>query len=341
MKNTFKDKKILITGGTGSIGQEIIRGILKYNPSVVRILDIDETKQFELQQEYKEHNNVRFLLGNVRDKERLSRAVEDIDIIFHTAALKHVLACEYNPFEAVKTNVIGTQNLIDVAMDEEVDRVIFTSSDKAVNPCNVMGTTKLLAERLITSANYYKGAIKTVFFSVRFGNVIGSRGSVIPLFKKQIQSGGPVTVTDPNMTRFIMSMSKAINLLFKATEIAQGGEIFIFKMPIVKILDLAEVMIEELAPEYGCDVKDIKIKTIGNKPGEKMYEELMMEEEAIRSWETNGMFVVLPEMKELSHINPSIYPSATPSKLRSYISKDVKPLTKDEIRVILHQEDLL
>jgi FlaA1/EpsC-like NDP-sugar epimerase len=183
MKALFKGKKILITGGTGSIGQEIVREILKYEPEVVRILDVDETKQFELQQEYGNLENVRFLLGDIRDKERLSRAIEDIDIVFHTAALKHVLACEYNPFEAVKTNVIGMQNLIEVAMDEEVEKVIFTSSDKAVNPTNVLGASKLLAERLITSANYYKGVRDTIFSSVRFCNVLGSRGSFIPLFK--------------------------------------------------------------------------------------------------------------------------------------------------------------
>jgi len=225
--NTFKNKKILVTGGTGSIGQEIMREILRYEPEVVRILDVDETKQFELEQEYGNRENVRFLLGDIRDKERLYRAIEDIDIVFHTAALKHVLACEYNPFEGVKTNVIGIQNLISVCIDEEVEKVIFTSSDKAVNPTNVMGATKLLAERLMTSANYYKGTRRTIFSSVRFGNVLGSRGSVIPLFKKQIEAGGPVTLTNKEMTRFIMPMRDAINLLFKATELAQGGEIFI------------------------------------------------------------------------------------------------------------------
>lgn len=155
--NLFKNKRILITGGTGSIGQEIMREILKYEPTTVRILDVDETKQFELQQEYGDTANLRFLLGDIRDKERLYRAIEDIDVVFHTAALKHVLACEYNPFEAVKTNAIGIQNLIDAAMAGEVEKVIFTSSDKAANPTNVMGATKLLAERLISSANYYKG----------------------------------------------------------------------------------------------------------------------------------------------------------------------------------------
>jgi len=337
----FKNKKILITGGTGSIGQEIVREVLKHEPAVVRILDIDETKQFELQQEYEDYENIRFLLGDIRDKERLYRAIEDIDIVFHTAALKHVQACEYNPFEAVKTNVIGTQNLIDVAIDEEVEKVIFTSSDKAVNPTNVMGATKLLAERLITSANYYKGARKTVFSSVRFGNVLGSRGSVIPLFKNQIEKGGPVTITNKEMTRFIMPLRDAINLLFKATELAQGGEIFIFKMEALRITDLAEVMIEELAQNYGHSQDNIKMEIIGNKPGEKLYEELMTEDEARRALESKDMFIVLPEMKELSHIDLSLYSSTTQAKIRAYTSKDEKHLAKEEIKEILYQENLI
>jgi FlaA1/EpsC-like NDP-sugar epimerase len=343
MKNVFKNKKILITGGTGSIGLEIIRGLLKYEPMVVRILDVDETKQFEIQQEYEGYDNVRFLLGDVRDKERLRRAVEDIDIIFHTAALKHVLACEYNPFEAVKTNVIGIQNLIDVAMDEEVEKVIFTSSDKAVNPTNVMGATKLLAERLITSANYYKGTRKTIFSSVRFGNVLGSRGSVIPLFKKQIVNGGPVTITNKEMTRFIMPMQEAINLLFKATELAQGGEIFVFKMKAIKIRDLAEVMIEELAPNFGYSPNKVKMEIIGNKPGEKLYEELMTEDEARRASESEDLFILFPEMEELSYIDKSSYPSTSQAEIKAYTSKDEKHLnlTKEEIKEMLYQENLI
>jgi len=338
----FEGQKILITGGTGSIGQEILREILKYEPAAVRIMDVDETKQFELQQEYEDYEkNIRYLLGDVRDKERLLRALEDIDIVFHTAALKHVLACEYNPFEAVKTNVIGIQNLIDVAMDEEVEKVIFTSSDKAVNPTNVMGATKLLAERLITSANYYKGARKTIFSSVRFGNVLGSRGSIIPLFKKQIERGGPVTITNNKMTRFIMPMQDAINLLFKATELAQGGDVFVFKMKAIKITDLAEVMIEELAQKYEYSPNGIKMEMIGNKPGEKLYEELMTEDEARRALESEDMFIVLPEMKELTHTDKSFYSSTSHAEIKAYTSKDEKYLTKEEIREILYQENLI
>ena len=338
----MKNKKVLITGGTGSIGQEIVQEILKYEPKVVRILDVDETKQFELQQEYEDHENVRFLLGDIRDKERLSRAIEDIDIIFHTAALKHVLACEYNPFEAIKTNVIGIQNLIDVAMDEEVEKVLFTSSDKAVNPTNVMGATKLLAERLITSANYYRGARKTIFSSVRFGNVLGSRGSIIPLFKKQIEHGGPITITNNEMTRFIMPMREAIDLLFKATGLVQRGEIFVFKMKALKITDLAEVMIDELAQNCGYSPNEIKLKIIGTKPGEKLYEELMTEDEAGRALESEDMFILFPEMKELSHIDKSSYPSVSEiAEVKAYTSKDVKHLSREEIKGILYQENLL
>ena len=342
MKNLFKNKKILITGGTGSIGQEILREILKREPAVVRILDVDETKQFELQQEYEGYENIRFLLGDIRDKDRLYRAIEGVDIVFHTAALKHVLACEYNPFEAVKTNVIGIQNLIDVVMDEEVEKVIFTSSDKAVNPTNVMGATKLLAERLITSANYYKGARKTIFSSVRFGNVLGSRGSIIPLFKKQIEHGGYVTITNNEMTRFIMPMREAIDLLFKATGFAQRGEIFVFKMKALKITDLAEVMIEELAQNCGYSPNEIKLKLIGTKPGEKLYEELMTEDEARRALESEDMFILFPEMKELSHIDKSSYPSVSEiAEVKAYTSKDVKHLTREEIKEILYQENLI
>lgn len=343
MRNLFKNKKILITGGTGSIGQEMLFEVLKYEPAVVRILDIDETKQFELQQEYEDLENVRFLLGDIRDIDRLRRALKDIDIIFHTAAYKHVLSSEYNPFEAIKTNVIGVQNVIEAAIDNAVEKVIFTSSDKAVNPTNVMGATKLLGERLITSANYYRGAASdTLFSSVRFGNVLGSRGSVLPLFKNQIQRGGPVTITNKEMTRFVMSASQTINLLFKVIEIAQGGEIFIFKMPVIRITDLAKVMIEKLAQKYGYNADDIAIKIVGNKPGEKMYEELMTVDESARSLETQEMFIVLPAIEEELHdIKLSSYLKAQQSELRSYRSDEMEPLSKKEIRDLLYKENLL
>ena len=331
MKSIFKDKNILITGGTGSIGQEIMREVLKHEPTTVRILDLDETKQFELQEEYGDLENIRFLLGDVRDKERLYRALKDIDIVFHTAALKHVLSCEYNPFEAVKTNVLGIQNLIEAAMDEGVEKVIFTSSDKAVNPTNVMGATKLLAERLIIAGNYYKGRRRTKFSSVRFGNVLGSRGSVVPLFKKQIENGGPVTITNEAMTRFIMPMKDAVKLLFKAAELTKGAEIFVLKMKTIRITDLADVMIDELA------LNEIKIEIIGNKEGEKLYEELMTEEEAKRALEIEDMFIVLPS--HLNSLSPSV--SDLKAEVKAYTSKEAKHLTKKEIKKLLYKENLI
>jgi len=177
MRDLIRDKKILITGGTGTLGKALLNEILKYDPKVVRIFSRDEAKQFDLQFELSGYKNTRYLLGDVRDKERLMRAMEEIDIVFHTAALKHVPSCEYNPFEGVKTNIIGTQNVIDAALYNRVNKVIYTSSDKAISPTNTMGATKLVAERLVSAADYYKGSAKTVFCAVRFGNVMGSRGS--------------------------------------------------------------------------------------------------------------------------------------------------------------------
>ena len=343
MKYTFlQNKNILITGGTGSLGHELVREVLKHDPKVVRVFDVDETEQFEFHHELKEHEDtVRFLLGDVRDRERLIHAAEDIDIIFHTAALKHVMACEYNPFEAVKTNILGIQNVIDAAIANNVDKIIFTSSDKAVNPSNTMGATKLLAERLMTAANYYKGKRNCTFSSVRFGNVMGSRGSVIPLFRQQIKSGGPLTITDMDMSRFMMSMSQAVELVFRSAELAQGGEVFIFKMPTVNIMDLADVLVEELAPQYGHETKNIDVNIIGTIPGEKMYEELMTEDEATRSLEREDMFIIAPLIMDvLSKYDGSAY-DAIPIQSKDYVSKDVVPLTKDEIRAILKSDGII
>ena len=339
----FSKKKILVTGGTGSLGKELVRHLLMDTDSeIVRIYDVDETDQFELQQELKDHGHAcRYFLGDVRDKERLNRAAEEVDIIFHTAALKHVMACEYNPFEAIKTNVLGMQNVIDVSINNNVKKIIFTSSDKAVNPSNTMGATKLLAERLVTSANCYKGPRDCVFSSVRFGNVMGSRGSVIPLFMRQIKYGGPITITDPTMTRFMMSMSQAVELVFRSAEMAVGGEVFIFKMPTVNILDLAEVLIEELAPKYNHNPDDIAIDIIGPKPGEKMYEELMTEDEANRSLERDDMYIILPVIREgLPDFDESMY-DASSVHSNDYISKFAIPISKKEIKAILLKDNII
>lgn len=335
MENIFKGKKILVTGGTGSIGSEIVRRVLKYDPEVVRILSRDETKQFELKQELGDLKNIRYLIGDIRDKERLVRAFEDIDVIFHAAAMKHVPACEYNPFEAVKTNVIGTQNVIDAALENDVERVIAISTDKAASPVNTMGATKLLAEKLLIDTYFFAWHRKTVFSCVRFGNVMGSRGSVMPLFERQIRNGGPLTVTDLEMTRFIMTIPRAVELVFKATEIARGGEIFIFKMPVIKLGDLADVMIEQYAPKYGYRPESIKMEIIGIRDGEKKYEHLLNEEESRSAYETADMFIVAPPKWE----NTRPYEGAVKIQQKSYRSDNQKVMSKEEIRNFIEESN--
>lgn len=290
----YTNKKVLITGGTGTIGQYLVKRILQDEPAVVRVFSRDEYKQFEMQQELSGYKNVRYLIGDVRDYERLVRAMEDIDYVFHLAAMKHVPACEYNPFEAVQTNVIGTQNVIQAAINAKVKRVLFTSSDKAVSPTNTYGSTKLMGERLISAAEYQKGPKSTVFASVRFGNVMGSRGSVIPLFKNQILKDQRITVTNKEMLRYMMTPAQAIELLLKANELAYGGEVFVLKMPVIELQDLADVMIEEISQKYGV-ANPVEVVEIGLRPGEKMFEELMSEDEAHKALEMEDMFVLQPD----------------------------------------------
>lgn len=335
-ESIFKNKKILVTGGTGYIGSEIVRSLLKFKPNVVRILSNDEDATFRMMQELSKYDNVRYLIGDIRDRKRLVLAMEDIDIVYHAAALKHVPLCEYNPFEAIKTNVLGTQNVIETALTQRVDRVINISTDKAVNPANTMGATKLLAEKLIINANQYKGNKPTIFSSVRFGNVSFSRGSVIPLFKEQIQQKKPITITNPEMTRFIMSVSDTIELVFKATLITKGGEVFILKMPVLKLADLIDIIIETYADKYHYKKETITKRIIGLRPGEKMYEELMTESESAAAFETDDMLIVPPQL-EIPNIsyNVSDYPNAHQCIINRYSSRDFKPISKDEIKKLL------
>lgn len=331
--SSFKGKSILITGGCGSIGTELANRLVK-EAKVIRIFDNNENGLFNAQQRYKDYKNVRFLLGDIRDKERLDLAMENIDVVFHLAALKHVWACEYNPFEAAKTNISGLQNTVDCAMKHNVEKFIFTSSDKAANPSNIMGTTKLAGEKLVTAANYYKGNRKTIFSSIRFGNVMGSSGSVIPLFREQIKNGGPVTLTDPKMTRFVISMEQAINLVLEAADMAKGGEVFILKMESINVKDLADAMIEELGKGK------IQTKIEGTKPGEKLYEELFTEEEATRALEAEDMFVILPQITELAGIRSS-YQNLKPAKIKPYTSRDAELLQKSNIINFLRKGGLI
>jgi len=330
---TLKNKKILITGGTGSIGSEIVRQVLKQNPAVIRILSRDDTKQFELEQELGPLPNVRFFIGDVRNKSKVIRAAENIDIIFHAAAMKHVPACERNPYESVLTNVHGTQNVIEAALSSEVEKVIFISTDKAANASNTMGVTKLLAEKLMVNANLCKGPRKTIFSCTRFGNVLNSRGSVVPLFEKQIRSGGPLTITIPEMTRFVMTIPQAVNLVLKAEHIAKGGEVFIFKMPVIKIIDLVQAM-DELLTLTATTPR----KIIGAREGEMLHESLMNKYECQHLFETDDMFIFLTR-EIMSQYHKNNYPGVgTKIESREYSSEYVIPLSVKEIKEVLTKD---
>lgn len=241
----------------------------------------------------REHNRtIRYLIGDVRDLPRLSRAMEDIDYVFHLAAMKHVPSCEYNPFEAVQTNIVGTQNVIQAALQMGVSKVLCTSTDKAVSPTNTYGATKLTAEKLISAGDYQKGPKDTVFATVRFGNVMGSRGSVIPLFTEQILRHRSISLTHREMLRYMMTPSQAIDLLLKANERSRGGEVYILKMPVIRLIDLAEVIIEEVCGKYNIDPSAIRIDEIGLRAGEKMVEELMTDVEALEAEELPEMYIL-------------------------------------------------
>lgn len=292
VKEAFRNRIILITGGTGSIGSEIVHQLIKCEPKQIRIYSRDESKHFFLEKElekYKSPIDIRFFIGDIRDKERLNRAFSRVDIVFHAAALKHVPYCEYNPFEAIKTNIYGTQNLIDVAIDHDIEKLIAISTDKAVYPNTVMGITKLMMERMIIASKPYIGVARTKLCVVRFGNVLNSRGSVVPLWIDQIKNGGPVTVTDKKMKRFFMSIPEAVELVFYAGSIMLGEEIFALKMTEKNIYQLARETIKN-----NSRGKKIKIKIVGSREREKLVEKIYTGEEKELMIDIGKFYVILP-----------------------------------------------
>lgn len=340
--NSWTDKRILITGTCGTVGRELLHQIALQQPHEIIGIDNNESDLFFLAETYRNNPRVRFRISDIRNKTTLTNIAEGIDIIVHAAAFKHVILCEESPQDAVQTNILGTQNVIQAAQLNHVERVIFTSSDKAVNPTNVMGTSKLMGERLMTASNAHRRDERPVFASTRFGNVLGSRGSVIPLFKKQIANGGPVTLTDPSMTRFIMTLEESARLVMESVFLARGGEIFVTKMPVVRIEDLASLMIEILAPEYGYEPEDIKIETIGCKAGEKVYEELMNEEEVRRTLELEKYFVIFPAFRSVYREIDYSYPKVIASHLsQPFNSRIEKPLDKHQLRQYLFESKVL
>ena len=319
----FKDKVILITGGSGSWGSELTKQLLeKYSPKEVRIYSRGESKQVDMKRIFKSNPLLKFIIGDVRDYKRLEHATYDVDYIFHLAALKHVPVCEQNVEEAVKTHILGTQNVIRVAIKNSIKKVIYISTDKAVNPLNLYGMTKAIGEKLIISANNLSN--KTSFVCIRAGNALGSSGSVVPLFRNQILTANKITITNGEMTRFTFPLEEAISLIFKASIDSIGGEIFVMETPALKIEDLADVMIKELG---NSDTKKI---VIGERPAEKTHELLVSKEESKRTFVSGKYFIILP-LISIENIK------------KKYSLNEMPPLTVDEIsskneRILNHEE---
>jgi UDP-N-acetylglucosamine 4,6-dehydratase/5-epimerase len=285
--NIVENKKVLITGGTGTFGKAFTRKLLEWGAKKIYIFSRDELKQSEMKKDFENNERLAFFIGDIRDKERLYRAFDGINYVIHAAAQKHVPSCEYNPFEAIKTNVLGAQNVIEAAIDNNVEKVIALSTDKAVYPSNLYGMTKGCMEKLFISGNAYAGGKKTIFSCIRYGNVIGSRGSIIPFFKKLKEENKKIPLTDIFMTRFWIKVDRAINLVMMALQYSKGGEIYIPKIPSMKIIDLIRAM----------DADDIEIT--GIRPGEKLHETLISEEESQNTETLTNYFIIHPNFEWL------------------------------------------
>lgn len=326
-----RDKVVLVTGAAGTIGSALTERLLPV-ARAVRCLDHAETDLFFLQQGLQGKGALGPFVGDIRDLDRLRFAMSGVDVVFHTAALKHVGLGEYNPFEVVQTNLQGLNNVIRASLEEDVDRVLFTSSDKAVNPTNVMGASKMMGERLIVAANQIRGLHRTIFSAVRFGNVIGSRGSVVPVFAGQLLRGEPVTLTSDQMTRYVMTVDEAATLVLEGGARMLGGEVFVAKMRALRVVDLARAMCDELAGG--------KLDTayVGPRPGEKTYEELLADEEVPRAVDLDNLLVVYPPA-ETSIARPE-YPKGKPISKPWCSAKD-EPLTREEIVHYLRERHIL
>lgn len=335
---SFENQTVLVTGGGGFIGSKLAEKISARGPQTVRVFDSDEQKLCQLKQRADEYEtDLQFVLGDVRDPKRVETAMEGVDVVFHAAAIKRVEVSEYNPFEAIRTNVIGTQNVVRAALKEGVDSFVAVSTDKASNPNSVMGATKLIMERIVVAANDTTTRHGTRFNCVRFGNVLGSTGSVVPIFKRQIETGGPITVTNPDMTRFIMSNDNAVELILNAHDRMTAGEVCVLKMPAFRVGDLARGLRAEYAPAAGYDPEDVKIKIVGKRPGERMHEKLVSRDELPVTQELDDMFVIFPEIdiepKELAY-------EVDNSLDGEYTSDEARLLSQDELVEMVKQAEI-
>ncbi len=342
MRNEFKGKNILVTGGTGSIGSEIVRQLLKFNPKTIRVFARHEDRHYQLMHELgPENEHLRFVVGDIRDKDRLRMAMEGVDIVFHAAALKQVAMSEYNPFEVVKTNIVGTQNVIEVARDLNIPKVIGISTDKVAEPEGILGVSKLMAEKLFLASYYYKGDRRTRFACVRFGNVLGSRGSILPLLKKQIGAKGEINITDPTMTRFVMTVPQAAGLVLRATNLMRGQEIFVLKMPAVRLTDLIKTAVAYYAPLCGKKSADIKINVAGRRDGEKIHEKLLADYEIPRVLEMEDMYILTPHQKVARDEYQARYP-AKPLKAgsKNFSSEFAPKLSQAKLLELIKEADV-
>ena len=331
----LKGKKVLITGGTGSLGIALTKRLLQENVDTIRIFSRNENKQLEMDSKFHD-DRLRFLLGDVRDYNRLTRAFEDIDIVFHTAALKHVPIIEYNPFEAIKTNVIGSQNVIDACLEEDVEKAICVGTDKAVSPLNTYGATKLLMEKLfITASNYLKKERhKTKFIALRYGNVLGSSGSVIPKFINQIKNNEKITITNSNMTRFSISIDEALDFILKATEIGKGSEIFVPKLRAYSLMDVKDALFDLLGKT------DEQI--VGIRPGEKLHEILINNDEMNYCWEYQEMYMIVdPSLRRFISLMNELPEKKKIENMKVYSSNNVQKIPKNELKKIFTDSGLL
>ncbi len=330
----FEGKKILITGGTGSLGRALAKRLLELNAEIVRVYSRNESSQINMQTELND-DRLRYFIGDVRDLPRLIRAMEDVDIVFHAAALKHVPIVEYNPFEAIKTNVLGSQNVIDACLHENVDTVVCVGTDKAVSPLNTYGATKLLMEKLfVTTSNYTNPERhRTKFIAIRYGNVLGSSGSVVPLFIKQLKDGKKITITDPTMTRFNITMNQALDFIIRALTKGTGGEVFVPKLKAYRLGDLKEALVDLLK-------QDSQTEIISVRPGEKYHESLINNDEIRNTFEDKEDYVILEDRLQKEAISNN--PNLKRTKLKEQYSSDNVPLlTKEELKQILLKENIV